>query len=114
MVALEIGAHHPAWGDIHLGPTNAIGARKLLGSGAFLPIHWGTFNLAMHPWDEPAETVFDLAPPAGIQLVMPKLGEPVEPARDRDIEPWWRRVGGTKVPQQDVAATDEPLQSVSD
>ncbi|MEI2623294.1 MAG: MBL fold metallo-hydrolase [Giesbergeria sp.] len=60
LVMLEVGAFHPTWGDIHLGPENALKALDLLGGGAFLPVHWGTFNLAMHDWDEPAETL--LAP----------------------------------------------------
>jgi hypothetical protein len=64
----------------------------MLGSGAFLPIHWGTFNLAMHPWDEPAETVLRAAPAAGIQLILPRLGQPVEPARGPLLDPWWREV----------------------
>ena len=74
LVMLEVGAFHPAWGDIHLGPENALEALALLGGGAFLPVHWGTFNLAMHAWDEPAETLLALGPKQGVQLVMPRLG----------------------------------------
>ena len=59
---LEVGAFHPAWGDIHLGPENALKALALLGGGAFLPVHWGTFSLAMHAWDQPAEVLLELAP----------------------------------------------------
>ena len=59
LVALEVGAFHPAWGDIHLGPENALKAFELLGGGRFLPVHWGTFNLAMHDWDEPAEVLLE-------------------------------------------------------
>jgi L-ascorbate metabolism protein UlaG (beta-lactamase superfamily) len=92
MVALEIGAYHPAWGDIHMGPVNALKAYAMLGSGAFLPIHWGTFNLAMHPWDEPAETVARLAPASGVPLVMPRLGEPFQLPRTPMVDPWWREV----------------------
>jgi len=92
VVALEIGAYHPAWGDIHMGPRNALAAYAMLGSGAFLPIHWSTFNLAMHPWDEPAETLFRLAPAAGVPLITPRLGEPVEPSHGPLIDPWWRAV----------------------
>jgi L-ascorbate metabolism protein UlaG (beta-lactamase superfamily) len=99
VVALEIGAYHPSWGDIHMGPVNAVTAHGMLGSGAFLPIHWGTFNLAMHPWDEPAETVLRLAPEAGITLVMPRLGEPVEPTRNAVVDPWWRTVAATGAPE---------------
>jgi len=92
LVMLEVGAFHPAWGDIHLGPENALKALTLLGGGAFLPIHWGTFSLAMHAWDQPAEALLELAPKAGAQLLMPRLGEAVEPARAERVEPWWRVV----------------------
>ncbi|MCC6929109.1 MAG: MBL fold metallo-hydrolase [Gemmatimonadaceae bacterium] len=95
VVALEIGAYHPSWGDIHLGPVNALAARGMLGSGALLPVHWGTFNLAMHAWDEPAETILRLAPNAGVPLLMPRMGEPIEPALVERLTPWWREVGAT-------------------
>ncbi|HEY2865150.1 MAG TPA: MBL fold metallo-hydrolase [Casimicrobiaceae bacterium] len=92
LVMLEVGAFHPAWGDIHLGPEHALEALQLLGGGAFLPVHWGTFSLAMHAWDQPAETLLALGPKQGVQLVMPRLGEPVEPARVDAVTPWWRVV----------------------
>jgi L-ascorbate metabolism protein UlaG (beta-lactamase superfamily) len=92
LVMLEVGAFHPAWGDIHLGPEHALEALALLGGGSFLPVHWGTFNLAMHAWDDPAETLVRLAPGAGVHLVMPQLGEAVEPSRVERVVPWWRGV----------------------
>jgi len=92
LVMLEVGAFHPSWGHIHLGPENALEALRLLGGGAFLPVHWGTFSLAMHAWDQPAETLFSLGPKRGVRLVMPLLGEPVEPANVERITPWWRSV----------------------
>ncbi len=90
LVMLEVGAFHPAWGDMHLGPENALQALALLGGGPFLPIHWGTFALGMHAWDQPAEALLELGPRAGVQLLMPQLGDPVEPAHGRSLEPWWR------------------------
>ncbi|HJW10775.1 MAG TPA: MBL fold metallo-hydrolase, partial [Albitalea sp.] len=92
LVMLEVGAFHPAWGDIHLGPENALKALALLGGGAFLPVHWGTFSLALHAWDEPAETLLALGPQQGARLLMPRLGEPVEPAHEHSLTPWWRAV----------------------
>jgi L-ascorbate metabolism protein UlaG (beta-lactamase superfamily) len=91
VVMLEIGAFHPAWGDIHLGPDNAVKAHAMLG-GVFMPIHWGTFALAMHAWDQPAERLLELACHAGSQLLMPILGQPVEPAHVEMVKPWWREV----------------------
>jgi len=99
LVMLEIGAFHPAWGDIHLGPENAVKALTLLGGGNFLPIHWGTFSLAMHAWDQPAEAILKLAPRAGANLVMPRLGEAVEPEHVDGVEPWWRGVDAISPPR---------------
>jgi L-ascorbate metabolism protein UlaG (beta-lactamase superfamily) len=99
LVMLEVGAFHPAWGDIHLGPRNALQALEWLGGGAFLPVHWGTFSLAMHAWDEPAETLLELGALRGSQLLMPRLGEAVEPKHAQRVQPWWRGVdAGEKVP----------------
>jgi len=99
LVMLEVGAWHPAWGDIHLGPKNALRAAELLGSGVFLPVHWGTFALAMHAWDQPAETLLELGPKSGARLMMPRLGEPVEPAHaSGPLEPWWRTADRAEQP----------------
>ena len=95
LVMLEVGAFHPAWGDIHLGPMNALKAHALLGGGAFLPVHWGTFSLAMHAWDEPAETLVAHAPSRDV-LLMPRLGEAIEPRQQRPFQTWWRGVEGAK------------------
>ncbi len=93
LVMLEVGAHHPAWGDIHLGPDNALQAWALLGGGPLLPVHWATFNLALHPWDQPAEVLLAQASARGLPLLMPRLGEALEPSRATDtVTPWWRAV----------------------
>lgn len=92
LAILEVGALHPSWGDMHLGPENALKALALLGGGAFLPAHWGTFSLAMHAWDQPAEVLLELAPKTGARLMMPRLGEPIEPEHAGRVEPWWRDV----------------------
>ena len=96
VVMLEIGAFHPAWGDIHLGPENALKAHAMLG-GVFMPVHWGTFALAMHAWDQPAERLLELAPRTDAQLLMPLLGQAVEPAHAQTVKPWWRGVDDTPV-----------------
>jgi L-ascorbate metabolism protein UlaG (beta-lactamase superfamily) len=117
LVALEIGAYHPAWGDIHMGPDNALDAYAMLGSGRFLPIHWGTFNLAMHAWDEPAETVLRRAPSLGIPLVMPRLGEPVEPVRANAPDAWWRSVSSSAAAaaaEEEAQSSESPIEWVPD
>ena len=117
VVALEIGAYHPSWGDIHLGPDNALKAHAMLGSGAFLPIHWGTCNLAVHPWSEPAEKVYSIAMPSGFPLTMPRIGAPTEPSHLNGVDPWWRAVGSTApepLAESDTPDADEPLEQMAD
>lgn len=116
LVLLEIGAFHPAWGDIHLGPEHAADAWAMLGSGRLHPIHWGTFNLAMHAWDGPIETLTALAPSRGIDLLTPTLGQPVEPVRVDGVTPWWRSVSAEeRAGGKDgmVPVTSEDLSAVS-
>jgi L-ascorbate metabolism protein UlaG (beta-lactamase superfamily) len=109
LVMIEVGAFHPSWGDIHLGPENALEAHRLLGSGVFLPIHWGTFNLALHAWDQPAEFLYEAGLRRDLHLLMPRLGEPVEPEHQFALTPWWRSVdadataGAPPMPEEAVA-----------
>jgi L-ascorbate metabolism protein UlaG (beta-lactamase superfamily) len=97
LVMLEIGGFDPKWDHIHLGPANALEALRLLGGGRFLPVHWGTFNLALHAWDFPPETLIELGaspaePTRGVELLLPRIGAAIEPSRGLTVEPWWRSV----------------------
>ncbi len=93
LVMLEVGAFHPAWADIHLGPLNALRALDALGGGPLLPIHWGVFDLSTHRWDQPIEMLWQRAENAGVRVLTPHLGETVEPELFRDgSDGWWRDI----------------------
>ncbi|MCE9575717.1 MAG: MBL fold metallo-hydrolase [Deltaproteobacteria bacterium] len=106
---LEIGAWNAAWGQIHLGPENALRAFAMLGGGTLLPVHWGTFDLGLHPWAQPAETLLGLAAPE-TRIVTPLLGRPFEPAHVERPDPWWRAVRAAELAAAGVveAATETP------
>jgi L-ascorbate metabolism protein UlaG (beta-lactamase superfamily) len=105
LIMLEIGAWHPAWGNIHLGPAAALDGFAQLGGGTLLPIHWGTFDLALHPWDEPADTLLSLAAPRAARVITPPLGRVVEPDRLEGATPWWRGADAAAVLAPASAAT---------
>jgi L-ascorbate metabolism protein UlaG (beta-lactamase superfamily) len=86
---IEIGAYDPLWADLHIGPEQAVQARVALGSGLFIPVHWGTFNLAMHSWTEPVERLLVAAQEAGVPVAVPRPGESVEPAHPPRVARWW-------------------------
>ncbi len=89
MTLLEIGAYHPGWGEIHLGPENAVKAHFAVRGKVLMPIHWGTFKLALHTWTAPAEEVIQYAKAGGFPLLMPRPGRMVELPEAPLISRWW-------------------------
>ncbi len=92
LTMLEIGAYHPSWGTIHLGPEHALDAFAMLGGGTLLPVHWGTFSLGFHAWDSPGEELLALAPQRNARILTPRLGAAFEPEQLDGPTPWWREV----------------------
>ncbi|WP_207514564.1 MBL fold metallo-hydrolase [Longitalea luteola] len=76
LTMLETGAYNEDWADIHMGPDNAVKAHLALKGKLMMPIHWGTFNLALHAWNEPIQRLLKLAGEMNISLFLPKPGEP--------------------------------------
>lgn len=96
LTMLEIGAFHPLWADIHLGPQGAAEAYRQMGgperAGLLMPIHWGLFNLALHGWRQPIEELGGLARQQGWPLWSPEPGRPTEVVRGEAVfSPWWQR-----------------------
>ena len=52
---LPIGAYEPRWfmAPVHLNPAEALRAGRELGARRLVAMHWGTFDLADEPIDEP-------------------------------------------------------------
>jgi len=76
LTMLEIGAYGEGWPDIHMGPDHATNAHMALRGKVMMPIHWGTFNLALHAWREPVELLLELARQKNITLFLPEPGQP--------------------------------------
>jgi len=92
LTIIKIGAYDVSWPDIHLDPEQAVRAHTMLRGRTLLPIHWATFNLAIHEWDEPAERLIAAAGSSGVAFAMPRPGEPIEPSAPLPTTPWWRGV----------------------
>jgi L-ascorbate metabolism protein UlaG (beta-lactamase superfamily) len=86
---LEIGAFDPLWADIHMGPEGAVRSfRALGGHGLLMPIHWGLFDLALHPWKQPIESIYSVA---GVKLWSPTPGVPSEVMPGEELRSdWWK------------------------
>jgi len=89
LTMLEIGAYNEDWADIHMGPENAVNAHIALKGKLMMPIHWGTFNLALHAWREPVARLLKHAAEKQVQLFLPKPGEPTEVTNEGYNSEWW-------------------------
>ncbi|MFB7371454.1 MBL fold metallo-hydrolase [Streptomyces sp. NPDC056222] len=94
---IQIGAYSTEyWPDIHMTPAEGVQAHLDLQGGrphgVLLPIHWGTFNLALHAWAEPGEWTSDAGAEAGQAVASPRPGEPFEPSGKLPADPWWRGI----------------------
>lgn len=90
LTIVPIGAYDVRWPDVHLDPEEAVQTHLDLRGQVMLPIHWATFDLAFHPWAEPADRVRAAAAAAGVRLAQPQPGERVDVERaELPMAPWW-------------------------
>lgn len=95
LTMLEIGAFHPLWSDIHMGPDGAAEVYAAMGgpgkAGMLMPIHWGLFNLALHGWRQPMERITELAGAGNIPLWSPVPGVPTDVVAGQPLgSTWWQ------------------------
>ena len=72
MAFIKIGAYGPgaAWTDIHMTPEQAVQVHRDVRARRMFPVHWSTFNLAYHDWDEPIRRTVAEATRVGVELVI--------------------------------------------
>jgi L-ascorbate metabolism protein UlaG (beta-lactamase superfamily) len=94
---VETGAYDAQWPYVHMQPEETVQAHIDLRGRWLVPIHNGTFDLAMHRWQEPFERVTGLALARGVVLSTPRMGERLDLGAPHRGERWWREVAETVV-----------------
>jgi L-ascorbate metabolism protein UlaG (beta-lactamase superfamily) len=72
---LECGQYDKRWESIHMMPEQTAQAALDLKAKLMMPIHWGSFVLALHSWKDPVERVTRKAQELNVNVVTPKIGE---------------------------------------
>ncbi|MCH5268566.1 MAG: MBL fold metallo-hydrolase [Lachnospiraceae bacterium] len=81
------------WPEVHMFPEEAVQAVQILGAKTAMPIHWGTFALANHGWDDSVERFVLAGENAGLQVVTPQIGETMNLNYPENyMERWWRNI----------------------
>lgn len=89
LTLLEIGAYNEDWAAIHMGPEAAVRAHLDVKGNTLMPLHWGTFSLAFHPWKEPVHRVIKAASLNNVPLLLPFPGQVYDLANGPLISNWW-------------------------
>ena len=89
LTLIETGAYNEQWTDVHMLPEQSLQAHQDLQGRWMLPIHNGTFDLAMHAWNEPFERIVALAKAAGVPVATPQMGELVSISSPHAGHAWW-------------------------
>ncbi len=90
---IEIGAWNEAWAAVHLFPEQAIAAHKAVRGKVMIPVHWGTFDLSFHTWQEPIMRAFVEAEKQNVKLITPMIGDLRKyPIRRTEEDNWWKEL----------------------
>ncbi|MCD8044535.1 MAG: MBL fold metallo-hydrolase [Tannerellaceae bacterium] len=89
LACVEMDGWNNGWPNTHLFPDEAVQVAREVGAKIMLPIHWGVFDLALHPWNESIQKVYDLSLENGIELLTPLMGEKVVPGVSK-TKVWWK------------------------
>jgi len=89
LALLECGQYNSYWPYIHMFPEETVQAAIDLKAKILMPVHWGKFSLAMHPWNEPITRVVVAAAEKQLQIVTPRLGETVILNDYLPTAEWW-------------------------
>lgn len=90
LTMIETGAYDAQWPDVHMQPEQSLQAHLDVRGKVMMPIHNGTFDLALHPWTEPFERITALAEEQGVALTAPHMGERLDIRAPAPSTQWWR------------------------
>ena len=88
---MECGQYDERWEDIHMMPEQTAQAALDLEAELMMPIHWGAFVLALHPWKDPVERVSKKANELNQPYLIPQIGEQI--LLDNSVtvnNGWWK------------------------
>ncbi len=90
LAILECGQYGKYWPLIHMLPEETLQASKDLKASALLPVHWGKFTLANHPWTEPVEKLMNANADEHQNILTPQIGQVLELGLANLTNKWWR------------------------
>lgn len=92
---MEDGQYNVRWDEIHMLPEQSVQAVLDLNAKHVLPVHWGKFDLSIHPWKEPIQRFLEEADKHDIVTLTPKIGQVFDlqnPPTPANQGKWWEDI----------------------
>jgi L-ascorbate metabolism protein UlaG (beta-lactamase superfamily) len=90
LALMECGQYNKMWPDIHMMPEETAIAGQDVKANKIMPIHWGSFKLALHSWTEPVERVKAKAKTLGVEVITPTIGQEILiKGNTQSFTNWW-------------------------
>ncbi len=109
MTFLECGAYGEAWPKVHMFPEQTVQAHLDLQGAILHPIHWGTFNLALHTWYDPMVRLSSMANSKNIKIATPIVGETTVYNGHIPSSKWWIQPMKLSMAADDAAVSEKDI-----
>ena len=92
LMIAECGQYDPSWAGVHMFPEQTAQAGIDAGAAWLIPVHWGSFCICNHDWDDSIRRVTAAAEASGLPLATPRIGQTVDYSQIASFtEAWWEQ-----------------------
>lgn len=88
LAMMECGQYNEKWKAIHMMPEQTMQAFLDVGGEVLMPIHWGAFELSVHPWTESVERL-NRANRMSVLIATPQIGTRYPVGMHPTTTRWW-------------------------
>ncbi len=93
LLIVENGQYDKRWSKSHMFPEQSVSVAEHVHAKWTVPVHWGTFSICIHPWDDSIKRFSKAATEQGIHFATPRIGEVVDYEHISEYnEKWWEEV----------------------
>lgn len=86
------GKGYPVEGWGHMQASHTMQAHLDVQAEKLFPVHWSTYELFLHRWDEPVNDLIEEASMHGATLVTPMVGDSLDFSQAVTTDYWWKRI----------------------
>ena len=90
LMIAECGQYDPLWSKIHMFPEETAQAALDIGTEWLIPVHWGSYCICNHAWDDSICRVTAAAEAAKLPVATPMIGQTADyKVLSACTERWW-------------------------